>query len=399
MKIGPVVAATCLVLVAVGGVLWLTRSSDVAPSLVQAADPDQPTPSLKPPHPRVVTPDRIYDFGAMLVNETLSHDFIIRNDGEAELRLGKPTTTCKCTVPSEVKDGIAAGTERKITLEWTPKAAGDDFSQEATFKTNDPISAEISFVIHGKVDDMLRTEPAGVWQVGEVSGETPREIKGYVYSTVRDRFGVTGITSPNEFITVNSDPMTEEQLTARSAKSGYQVTVNLSPEMQIGRFNEPVFVKTDIGDENYAELRFDLVGTRLGPIQVIPLPGVDWTAEAMAVDLGRFSSGTPKSATAWLFVSEMPEGQEFRFEKVESSVPCVQLKLERDLSFKGKGRQRFKLTFEATGNCPVGVFQGKSAAKILVRTNHARAKEIKFYVQFLTVPREDVDKIVDGVGL
>src|SRR5688500_8060497 len=72
--------------------------------------------------PRVaVVNGEMHDFGKMDRNAKESHAFIIRNEGDAPLKLEKGETTCKCTVSDLKGNSLAPGEETEVLLEWTAK--------------------------------------------------------------------------------------------------------------------------------------------------------------------------------------------------------------------------------------------------------------------------------------
>ena len=48
--------------------------------------------------PKVVVEEEVYDFGSMEVEQTLSHEFVVKNEGPGVLKLKKDRSTCKCTM-------------------------------------------------------------------------------------------------------------------------------------------------------------------------------------------------------------------------------------------------------------------------------------------------------------
>nr|MDQ3330682.1 hypothetical protein [Planctomycetota bacterium] len=167
---------------------------------------------------------------------------------------------------------------------------------------------------------------------------------------------------------------------------GYKIVASLSPGMPIGKFKETLTVKTDIDDEKASELTIQVAGTRHGPIQILPTPGVAWNPAAFALDLGQFSAAKGASARISLFVSGLREGEEFKFESIKTTDPSVELALKRDEEFKAANRQRYELTFSVPPGSPPAVHRSKGAVKVDVTTNHPEARDMKFFVEFVSRP-------------
>ncbi len=380
MKLGTALAAVALATVAVGGVWWLAAGS--SRTVPPKPDPDAVAPAENGPYPKAVVPEIEYAFGAMQVDQTLSHEFLVRNEGHSPLKLGKPATTCKCTVSKGVEAPIPPGGESKILLEWTPKSADAAFSQQATIATNDPELPTLRLVVSGRVDAVLRIEPEGTWQAGEFSGEAPVTVTGFVYSRILDDFAVTSVTAANPLVSGQAERIADaEELKRHEAKCGYRIDVTIQPGLPVGRFRENVTIRTDVAEGGRSELTCEIAGTCRGPIQFLPTPGVNWDPVRLALDLGQFPAAKGAEASVRLFVSGLKD-EELKFEAVDGTVPGVEVSLRRESGGTGGARQRYLMTFRVPPGSPA-VHRNKEAAKIRIRTNHPEAREMNFYVQFV----------------
>jgi len=391
MKVGMILGVVLLAAAAIAGTYWVTRSDSPAPADSPAAaaksgEPADPTPSKTGPHPKVVLPEEKFEFGVMPIGETRKHTFVVRNEGEAPLRLGKPTTTCQCTVSESAQDQILPGEEGTIILEWKPVVETAEFDKGAVLKTNDPKMPEIRLSVTGQVDKPIRVEPEGMWEVGMIEGDIPSDLSGYVYSRLLDDFAIESVETSNPLLTVESEPVGEDVKKQFGAKCAYRLKAKLSPGMPAGRFAEKVTVKTDLKDEEYDEITFEFVGTRRGPVQILPMPGTKWNPDNWSVDLDRFPAAKGKSAAISVFVSNLPEGEELKFGAVTSSEPYVTVDLKRDETFESETRQRYVLTFAVPPGSPVAAHRNKDAVKVEATTNHPEASSMKFLVYFISTP-------------
>jgi hypothetical protein len=386
MKVGAILAALVLATGALAATYWIARGETAAPaaSLAGAVTPDEPKPAKVGPHPKAVVPETTHEFGAMRLGESREHEFVIRNEGKAPLRLGTPYTTCQCTVSEAAKKPIPPGGEGTVKLKWTPTAETASFDKGAVLKTNDPKMPEIRLSVVGKVEPLLITTPNGTWTIGDVTGREDVEVAGYIYSRLLDDFKIESIESSNPLLTAEAIPVDGEELTEQEAKVAYKIKASLSPGMPVGKFKETLTIKTDIKDnEQAANIEIPVQGTRQGPIQLIPTPGVRWNPEAFALDLGQFPASKGAAATLSLFVTEPGDG-EFKFESVHSSVPGVEVELKRDESVPAGARQRYELRFRVPPGLPPQAHRAKGAAKVEVKTNHPEASEMRFVVEFIS---------------
>ena len=84
---------------------------------------------------KVLTPniemlETSYDFGEMLQGESVTHDFILKNTGDADLIISAAKGSCGCTVPQWPKTPIIQGEE--ATIKVTFNSAGKKGKQNKT---------------------------------------------------------------------------------------------------------------------------------------------------------------------------------------------------------------------------------------------------------------------------
>lgn len=392
MKVGTVLAALLLATAAVAGTYWVARSDatskpsgEAGRASPPAPEAEEPVPSKTGPHPKAVLSEKTYDFGVMAAGTSQKHTFVVRNEGEAPLRLGKPETTCQCTISEAARDAIPPGGEGTITLEWKPFGPTQNFDKGAVIRTNDPKQPKLTLAVVGQVDTLLRIEPEGNWDVGDIGEALPEGLSGYLFSRILDRFEVTSITTTSPLVAFEAEPVAKAEL-RKGEKSAYRLRAKLAPGLPAGRLFETVTLKTDAGDPEVGEIKFNFVGMRKGPVQILALPGTKWSANTWSVDLGRFPAAQGKSAAVSLFVSDMPEGREMTFSDVQVGDPFVSVDLVRDAAFAAPNRQRYVLTFAAKPGGPVVTRKDKGAVKIEAKTNHPALPSMKFTVQFISTP-------------
>jgi len=126
----------------------------------------------------VVSPDSIpkvevvggteLDFGTMKIGTERSHDFRIKNSGQAPLELSVLGSTCKCTIGSLEKSSLQPGEETAVKLTWKAEGVLKDFAQTATIGTNDPRQREVLLTIRGRIGRTYIVEPEEI-NFGEFS--------------------------------------------------------------------------------------------------------------------------------------------------------------------------------------------------------------------------------------
>ncbi|QDT90603.1 DUF1573 domain-containing protein [Gimesia algae] len=416
-------AATAIIalVIALAGTVWLGRGNgDVQPEapVQKQVETSEDRPKISPtgPYPKAVVEKARYNFGSMAVGQTLSYNFILKNEGEAPLEVQKGATTCKCTL-SEMKENLVApGESVKIELTWTPKSPQEHFGQTATIWTNDPENQEIKLQIEGTANKLIAFtgDYAGSpqWSLPTMSTTDPVSFSGKIHTKYLNDFKILNIESSKSGLTSKFKPLTPEELKEADAKCGYAIEVTAHPDQfPLGGFNERLTVKTDIPhdlsppgigekhdheelqdpkhDHEHAEPEgprnfvIQVSGNHTGPIRIVPTFGVQWNPKTMILNLGEFSAKEGKSVTLSMFV----EGKEQPLEIVDQEVApnFLEFELKKDDKFESKTKQRYELKFAVPPEMSPVFFGRTNLAKVKLQTNHPEAKEIEFRVQFISL--------------
>jgi hypothetical protein len=104
------------------------------------------------PRPIIVMAETEYLAGEVDPSSTVSHDFVVKNEGNGDLLISKVVPGCGCSVTS-FTGFIPPGAEGKVTLsvdiyaEW----AGHDVNKSAVVMSNDPVNPDIRVTIRSRV--------------------------------------------------------------------------------------------------------------------------------------------------------------------------------------------------------------------------------------------------------
>ena len=346
----------------------------------QSIEDNAPVISETGPYPRAVCAENMHEFGSMEVGTKRSHAFKIFNDGDAPLVLAKGRTTCKCTL-SDLENGeVAPGRSATVMIEWKPLSTDEMFSQEAEILTNDPENTSIRLAIRGKVHKMLQYYPPEGILLGDVNEDRPTESEVRVYSSVTDDFEITKIKGSIPQLTADPMLITDGSIQQHGAKRGYLIKVSLKPGIPIGPFRATLDVETNARDGESIEILVE--GNRTGPFKLLARNGAIWTSRTRTLSLGRFKSVTGRKVSCDVYISGTDQ-LDFEFSDLEVSPKFMQVSLERDLKFKGQGRQRFQLLVDIPAGSPPSVHSASSPAVIRAKTNHPDLPELVLHVQFV----------------
>jgi hypothetical protein len=367
---------------ALAATVWIGRykpESTGADAAASAAIPIGPKISPTGPHPKAVVDESTYDFGAMVHNGHGEHVFTIRNEGQADLEViaRKEDTTCSCTFGELSDNGtIPPGKSVDVTLKWHVKYNNPTFRHRAIVRTNDPEHKEVELTITGKVEEPLILKPGSPWSVGEMVTDEPAVLEGTLISKLLDAFEIKEVKTESGVATVETAPLSAEELAASDAKSGYKITATIKPTVPVGLVSDNVTITTDI--EQAGTVNFVISGTRPGPVEFL---GPSYTASASAIRLGEFPASEGKSAVISIFVRNFDE--EFQLLGTEQTFDSVQVEMSKDPKATGKV-QRYLLKVTVPPGAPQDRLRKKSE-KINLLFNHPQAEKVRIYVEFLAV--------------
>lgn len=377
MRPSGVLLAVVFGFLALAATVWIGRYDAKPPAILEkAADPYEGLPiSETGPHPKAATDETEFNFGTMAVGNEGEHVFTIRNDGEGDLQLKKGRSTCSCTVGELANDSkIAPGKSVEIKLNWKIKAMTETFRHSASVYTNDPERRELQFTVTGKVDEPYKLQP-GTWEAGELSAGNA-VVKGALFSPIEADFKITKLSSRQGWATVESTPMTAEELKEYKAKSGYILTATITPTMPIGPFYEEVSLETTL--PNAATIGFRINGTRPGPLEMF---GPNFRPEANALILGEFPASAGKSATISVFARDLETDLELL--GADQEFNSVKVELVKDEKLTGKAKRYF-LKIQIPPGEPQDRMRKKSE-KVNLKFNHPDAQKVRLIVEFLAV--------------
>ncbi len=129
------------------------------PALAQQLAPATAPPGESAgPKPRLMVEQPVYEAGDIEAGTQVSHEFLIRNEGDAPLEITEVKPGCGCSA-AMFDRVVAPGETGRITIsvkvyrEW----AGQELRKTAWVLTNDPLAPQLRLVVSGLVQE----PPAG----------------------------------------------------------------------------------------------------------------------------------------------------------------------------------------------------------------------------------------------
>ncbi|HEX4412563.1 MAG TPA: DUF1573 domain-containing protein [Lacipirellulaceae bacterium] len=322
-----------------------------------------------------------YDFGTMQRGTSKSHEFVIKNEGDAPLKLKAGTTSCKCTLSEVSESAIPPGESTKVKVQWTAKADNGPFRQTANIMTNDPLQSTIELTIDGKIMSASGVEPPDLVFDKIPVGES-KTTQTFVMAMLQDDLTVTDpvLSDPTtrDHFDVKIEPVDTKDLPNKNARRGFKVSVTAKPGLPVGRIMQWLSLRTNLQDAE--KLEVPISGQVVGDISV---HGVGWNEERGTLMMGAVKSSEGGHARLSIVVrgTDAPSTT-FTVKSVEP--PEMKVKLGEPKKLKDTLVQ-VPLEIEIpAGTRPMvhlDTAQGEPG-RIILSTTHPKTKELAVEVQF-----------------
>ncbi len=338
------------------------------------------------PQPRLEADATVHAFGRVAVGGSGSHEFTIRNAGDAPLVLTQGATSCTCTVSDFGGASSGDGSSRTVPpdgsttvrIEWKGKGGGGPFRQRATILTNDPRRPEVAFSIEGQVVPVWKAAPAVITLAG-LSASVPAGATASLFTfgdalpeLINCRLVAEQLA---DLVTVSAEPLATAALAEEEeATGGFRLTLQFSAGMPLGKLRGDVETIFRLGDEEVTAT-IPLEGTVTGDLTVV---GRAWDKRAKAVRLGTVSRRDGLETK--LFVMAKGPGRDRVRLVLKEVIPAG---LEVDVSPPrpvGDGELvRFGITLSIPPEAPTAnnlCTEAASAGKIVLETGHPDTPEL-----------------------
>jgi len=195
--------------------------------------------------PRVKFKQESWDFGKVKQGETLSYEFVFRNEGEVPLTIQRVTTSCGCTAALVSEKIVAPGKEGKIGVTFSTQGYGGRVEKTITVDSDDPaephkqllISADIEVPPQPKIDlDRYSIDLGLVLEGEEIQTKVNIQNRGEL--ELRVDFSHKNATFFREGKQISSS------LKIPSGK-GEEVEIKMAPLQKRGLIREYILIKSN----------------------------------------------------------------------------------------------------------------------------------------------------------
>jgi hypothetical protein len=123
---------------------WSLRSA--------ALSPDVPAPAASPAAaPRIVVEPASFDFGTIKPAHVVQKEFVLRNNGRADLRIDSLVSSCGCTAVMSDAQTVKPGASTPLRIRLTAPAQAGRLQKSVLVKSNDPAQPTLEVKIEALV--------------------------------------------------------------------------------------------------------------------------------------------------------------------------------------------------------------------------------------------------------
>jgi hypothetical protein len=135
-----------------------------------------PAAALAAPGPRAEIGEAAFDFGEVFEDKELSHTFVIKNTGDAPLKITHIDPDCACTA-ADYDKSIPPGGQGRLKLTVAPYSVLRKFTKATKVFFNDPAQPLLVFALKGYGKPVIDIQPSHVMRLRGKAGD---DIQGRV---------------------------------------------------------------------------------------------------------------------------------------------------------------------------------------------------------------------------
>jgi uncharacterized protein DUF1573 len=203
-----------------------------------------PAAPLAAAQPKAVAVEPLTDLGTIAKGEKVTHDFLIRNDGDAPLEITGVRPACGCTV-AEFDKTVAPGKTGTVHTLLDTASFNGAISKGVTVTTNDPSTPEIQLTLKLSVQPYIMVKP-GYARFTTVQGESKEGvITQTLWASDEAPFNVVKVESPQPGLTLSFREAKEEERKPEGKGKQWLVDIKLANSAPVGPLANYVSVYTD----------------------------------------------------------------------------------------------------------------------------------------------------------
>lgn len=223
----------------------------ISPGLTQDAD--------RRPAPKLVCPEPEYSFGMVTNTRDIIHDFVIRNDGDAPLKIAQVKLPCGCMLLRLMDDNVQPGKETVLRARFPLKGLSGPQRKRIVLLSNDPVRPRMTLLLTGEAIAELDIRPRQLFW-GNLREDAAVEKTVNVRFHDDQDFHVVGVEA--------SSPLFAAEVSSNAEAPSGRVKVRTVPPLPRGIFRGSLKILTD--HPRFNTLVIPMSGRVIGELYTIP---------------------------------------------------------------------------------------------------------------------------------
>jgi hypothetical protein len=185
--------------------------------------------------PKIKFDQTVYDFGKTSQVEKVSGTFTFQNVGDAPLKMGKPTTTCGCTVAGVKPEVLQPGEKGQLDFSLSLGRTRQIIQKNIIVESNDPDSPKTTLTVKADYTPLYQIAPISFY-TNIRKGETTN-LTATVSRSDGKPFTVAKIKPSQSWIEAKAEPV------PNSTNHAVQIKATLKPEGSPRYFKEKALTR------------------------------------------------------------------------------------------------------------------------------------------------------------
>ncbi|MFN7942425.1 MAG: DUF1573 domain-containing protein [Thermoanaerobaculia bacterium] len=215
----------------------------------------------------------VKDVGKVSKGERIVQDFVLRNDGDADLDILSVKPACGCTV-ADFDKKIAPGKTGKVHAEVETVDFSGPIAKTVTVFTNDTKNPRLVLTVKARVEPHIAVVP-GYARYIYVQTLEPGTIAQTLWALDYPDFQVQSVTSPYPFIKASFRESKEEEKRPEGIGRQWRIEATIQGDADVGPLRDFLVVKTN--HPKQPEVRVPISGF-VRPLMAVTPPVADFGA-------------------------------------------------------------------------------------------------------------------------
>jgi hypothetical protein len=222
--------------------------------------------------PKAVAVEPIKDAGIVSKGDKITHDFLIKNEGDADLEIVNVQPACGCTV-AEFDKTIAPGQTGKVHAVLDTAGFSGPISKGLTVFTSDSDVPQLELTVRAKVQPFISARP-GYARYITVQGEAAQGSIGQtIWAPDGSSFDVVKVESPFPFMKTSFREAKPEERIADATGKQWRVEMILSNDAKVGALADYVTIHTNHPKQKLVQIP---VSGFVRPVMAVTPPVADF---------------------------------------------------------------------------------------------------------------------------